>query len=286
MEYRHIVYEPGEVARIRLNRPRYYNAQSRLMREEMDDAFARAAEDDDVAVIVLSGEGKHFSAGHDLGTPEELAEREERGFPTTRLGRYRRVRAICMENSLRWRNVPKPTIAMVHGYCIFGGWIFAAAMDVLFASDDALFLPSHVQYFSVPWDIGPRRTKEILFEHRFMTAWEACQYGFVNRVFPRERLEEETMAYARRVASNYVRDPARLRTVKFSVNHMLDTMGYTAEVEVAYQNYFIATELRDAELPRDEKGGIAQTGMARENLEASRPWLESTPQQVRIPAPD
>jgi len=280
MEYKHIVYRPGKVARIILNRPHYYNAQSRLMREEMDDAFVRAAEDDAVGAIVLSGEGKHFSAGHDVGTPEEMAEQEELGLHSTRLGRYKQTRAICLENSLRWRNVPKPTIAMVHGYCIFGGWIFAAAMDVLFASEDALFLPSHVQYFSMPWDIGPRKTKEILFEHRFMTAWEAYQHGFVNRVFPRERLEEETLAYAERVADNYLRDPARLRTTKFSVNHMQDALGFTAELEAAYQNYFIAVELRDSERARDDKGGIAQTTRAHENLKATRPWLDSTPQQA------
>jgi len=279
MKYKHIIYKPGKVARIITNRPRYYNAQSQIMRDEMDDAFVRAAEDDEVGVIVLSGEGKHFSAGHDLGTPEEMEDRDERGYPTTRSGRYKLTRAYCMENSLRWRNIPKPTIAMVHGYCIFGGWIFAAAMDVLFASEDALFLPSHVQYFSMPWDIGPKKTKEILFEHRFMTAWEAYQHGFVNRVFPRDQLEQETLAYAERVADNYLRDPVRLRTVKFSANHMQDTMGFTAELETAYQNYFIATEMRDTERPKDDKGGIAQSNLAFKNLEASRPWLETTPQQ-------
>ena len=276
MEYKHIIYQPGKVTRLILNRPQCYNAQSRLMREEMDDAFVRATEDDEVGAIILSGEGKHFSSGHDLGTPEEMAEREERGYPTTFFGRYKRNRATCLENSLRWRNVPKPTIAMVHGYCIFGGWIFAGAMDIIFASEDALFLPSVLQYFSVPWDIGPRKAKEILFEHRFVTAWEAYQHGMVNRVFPREKLEEETLAYAGRVADNYLRDPIRLRTAKFSVNHMQDTMGYTAELEAAYESHFIVLELRDTERIRDEKGGIAQTQLAFENLEASRPWLEST----------
>lgn len=276
MEYKHIIYQPGKVARIILNRPRYLNAQSRLMREEMDDAFARAVEDDEVGAIVLSGAGDHFSSGHDLGTPEEMAERQERGFPTDGFGRYKRTRAITLENSLRWRNVPKPTIAMVHGYCIFGGWIFAAAMDIIFASEDALFLPSHVQYFSIPWDIGPRKAKEVLFEHRFMTAWEAYQQGLVNRVFTREKLEEETLAYAERVAENCLRDPVRIRTAKFSVNHMMDTMGFTAELEAAYQSYFIAIEMRDGERERDEKGGIAQTSMALQNLELTKPWLDST----------
>ncbi len=276
MEYQHIIYQQGKVARVILNRPRYFNAQSRLMCEEMDDAFVRATEDDEVGIIILSGAGEHFSSGHDLGTPEEMADREERGYPTDRFGRYKRTRAITFENSLRWRNLPKPTIAMVHGYCIFGGWIFAAAMDIIFASEDALFLPSHVQYFSIPWDIGPRKAKEVLFEHRFMTAWEAYQHGLVNRVFPRDRLEEETLAYAERVADNSVRDPARVRTIKFSVNHMMDAMGYTAELEAAYQSYFIAAEIRDRERERDDKGGIAQVGTALHHLELTKPWLEST----------
>ncbi len=277
MEYQHIIYEPGRVARIILNRPRYYNAQSRLMREEMDDAFARAAADDTVGAIVLSGRGKHFSAGHDIGTAEELADRQARGYPGGPFERFNYTRAMCLENSLRWRNIPKPTIAMVHGYCIFGGWIFAAAMDLVFAAEDALFLPSHVQYFSIPWDIGPKKAKEVIFEHRFMTAWEAWQHGFVNRVYPPDRLEEETLAYAGRVADNYLRDPVRLRIAKLSINHMQDTMGYTAELEAAYQSYFIQLELRDEELMRSEKGHISQTDLARRNLEAARPWLEQEP---------
>ncbi|MEE8353814.1 MAG: hypothetical protein V3S10_05090, partial [Dehalococcoidales bacterium] len=102
----------------------------------------------------------------------------------------------------------------------------------------------------------------------------------------RERLEEETLAYAGRVADNYLRDPIRLRTTKFSVNHMLDAMDYTTEVEAAYQNYFIAAEVRDVERQRDDKGGIAQASLAHANLEASRAWLESVRQAPQEkPAP-
>jgi len=274
MEYKHIIYQPGKVARIILNRPRYLNAQSRLMREEMDDAFVRATEDDEVGAIILSGEGEHFCSGHDLGTPEEMVDRQERGYPTQGFGRYKQIRSTTMENSFRWRNVPKPTIAMIHGYCIFGGWIFAATMDIIFASEDAIFLPSHVQYFSIPWDVGPRKAKEVLFEHRFMTAWEAYQHGLVNRVYSREKLEEETLAYAGRVAENWARDPVRIRTAKFSVNHMMDAMGFTAELEAAYQSYFVAAEI--SERGSDDKGGIAQTTMALKNLELTKPWLDST----------
>jgi enoyl-CoA hydratase len=236
MAYKQIRYQPGKVARVILNRPKYRNAQSKILLEEMDDAFNRAIADKDVSVIVLSGEGDHFSAGHDLGTPEELADQKERGIATEGEGVYKRLREMFMENHMRWHNLPKPTIAMVQGYCIFGGWMIAASMDLIFAAEDALFLPSHFQYFSTPWDVGPRKTKELLFENRFITAQEARECGFVSRVYPREKLEEETLAFAGRVAEN---DQFSIRSAKFSVNHMMDSMGYTTEIEAAFQTYFI-----------------------------------------------
>ncbi len=268
MEYKHIQYQSGQVARVILNRPRYRNAQSRLLLEEMDDAFVRSVDDDEVRVIVLSGEGEHFSAGHDLGTPEEKADQEARGLPTEGHDVYKRLRKIYLENTMRWRNLQKPTIAMVQGYCIFGGWMIASAMDIIFASEDALFLPSHFQYFSTPWDIGPRKAKEIIFEHRFITAGEAHAQHFVNRIYPRERLEEETLAYANRVAEN---DPFVVRSSKFSINHMMDTMGFTSEVEVAFQTYFINRYLVWSEYKGPEYKGrtLARADTALKNLELS-----------------
>jgi enoyl-CoA hydratase len=269
MDYQQIRYMPGKVARVILNRPRYRNAQSRLMLEEMDDAFRHATADSEVRVIVLSGEGEHFSAGHDLGTPEELADQQKRGFPTEGRGLYTRFRQLFLENTLRWRNLPKPTIAMVHGYCIFGGWMIASAMDLIFASEDALFLPSHFQYFSTPWDVGPRKAKELIFENRYLTAQEAREQQFVSRVYPREKLEEETLAYAGRVAE---KDPHMMRSAKFSINHMMDTMGFTSELEAAYQTYFInryfdASVYHKLEY-KDRK--LAHTDVALENLEISK----------------
>lgn len=266
MKYQHIRYRPGKVAQVILNRPRYRNAQSRLMLEEMDDAFARSVADDEVRVIVLSGEGDHFSAGHDLGTPEELADQQARGFPTEGHGLYKRLREIYFENTMRWRNLQKPTIAMVQGYCIFGGWMIASAMDIIFASEDALFLPSHFQYFSTPWDIGPRKAKEVIFEHRFMTASEACALHFVNRVYPRDKLEEETLAYANRVAEN---DAFVVRSSKVSINHMMDTMGFTAELEAAFQTYFINRYLLWSEYKKPERSSVARADVALKNLELS-----------------
>lgn len=276
MSYQHIIYEPGKVARLILNRPRYLNAQSVLMREEMEEAFQKAVEDKQVGAIVLSGAGGHFSAGHDLGTAEDIEYRLSRGQAAfDRFDEYRDMRALCLENTLRWRNLPKPTLAMVQGYCIFGGCMFAAAMDVIFAAEDALFLPGPVQYFHAPWDLGPRKAKEILFEHRFLPAREACKHGMINRVFAPEELEKETLAYAERVADNYLENPLWVRMAKYSVNHMQDAMGFTGEIEAAYNSYCTMLGLTNPDLPKPEQGGFARTPKARKNFEASRKWIES-----------
>lgn len=248
MSYQTIIYEPGAVARVIMNRPEYRNAQSRLMIEELDDAFFAAEADHDVRVVVFSGNGSSFSAGHDLGSPPELADRKERGYPRDRGERYARSEELFLNATLRWRNLRKPTIAMVHGYCIFGGYMFAAAMDLVFASDDALFLPSQLQYFSAPWDLGPKKAKEILFENRFLTADEARDMGFVNRVYPRDELEKETLAYAARCAEN---NSLGLRMLKFSINNAWDVQGYSASVTAAYHTYVTNTSgfAEDANAP-------------------------------------
>jgi enoyl-CoA hydratase/carnithine racemase len=232
--YETIIFEPGPVARVIMNRPEYRNAQSRLMIEELDDAFRSAELDDETRVVVFSGRGPCFSAGHDIGSPPEMADRERRGYANNRGERYSRSEELFLNATLRWRNLRKPTIAMVHGYCIYGGYMFASAMDLVFASDDALFLPSQLQYFSAPWDFGVKKAKEVLFENRFLTAEEAKGLGFVNRVHPRDDLERETIAYAERVAENSV---LGLRLLKFSINQAADIQGYAAAVTGAFHTY-------------------------------------------------
>jgi enoyl-CoA hydratase len=221
-----------------LDRPRYRNAQSRLLLEQLDAAFARAVDDVEVRVIVLRGAGDHFSAGHDLGTPEELADREERPQQEGLRGRYKRSWDNNIDKTMRWRNLPKPTIAAVQGYCIFGGWIIASGMDLVFAADDAMFLPTNFQYFSVPWDLHPRKAKEILFESRFIGAEEAEELGFVNRVVPRDHLDEEVMDYARRVAEN---DPFQLRMIKLAINQAQEAQGFASHIYGAHALHMLSS---------------------------------------------
>ncbi|MEJ2089631.1 MAG: enoyl-CoA hydratase-related protein [Gammaproteobacteria bacterium] len=196
------------VARLTTNRPAVRNAQSRRLLEELDDAFARAGADRGVKVIALFGAGDHFSGGHDLGTADERADREARPLQPGLRGRFDHSRENYVEKTLRWRNVPKPTIAGVQGYCIFAGWLVASAMDIIYAADNAMFLGANFQYFSIPWDVHPRKAKEMLYESRFIDAEEAMALGLVNRVVPLVDLEGATIEYAERVAKN---DPFQLR---------------------------------------------------------------------------
>ena len=237
MKYEAIIYQKhGAVARVITNRPRYKNAQSRLMIEEMDHAFAAANADEDVRVIILAAAGDTFSSGHDIGTREEKEDMRRRPFPKGVRGEYALSRHLFLDTTLRWRDLDKPTIAEVQGMCIFGGWMFASAMDLIVASNDAKFLPALMQYFSIPWDIPIRKAKEAMFRSRFIGAEEAKQLGFVNLVVPRERLEAETMAMAEEIAQN---DSFTLRMLKWAANSAQDAMGFTNSIRNAHSHYMV-----------------------------------------------
>lgn len=231
----------GPVAIVTLNRPRYRNAQSWGLLDGIDEAFSLAEADSGVRAIVVKGAGEHFSSGHDLGTPESLAEREARGASDEGIEFYDAFRKYNIDYLLRWRNLPKPTISMVRGYCIFAGWMLAASTDIVFADTSARFLPGLVEYFTQPWDLGVRKAKELLFESRFLEAEEAHQLGFVNRVFDPADLERETMAYAHRVAEN---QPLTVRLTKLAINNAQDAQGFTTAIEAAFADYVVMMRLR------------------------------------------
>jgi enoyl-CoA hydratase len=237
VKYQAILYEKqGAVAKVITNRPRYKNAQSRLMIEEMDHAFATANADDEVRVIILGAMGETFSSGHDIGTPEEREDMRRRPFPKGVRGEYALSRHLFLDTTLRWRDLDKPTIAQVQGMCIFGGWMFAAAMDLIVAADNAKFLPALMQYYSIPWDIPIRKAKEAIFRSRFIGAEEAERLGFVNLVVPIDRLEQETMALANEIAAN---DPFTLRMAKWAANTAQDAMGFSNSIRNAHSHYMV-----------------------------------------------
>jgi len=241
MEFRTLTYEKlGTVLRITANRPEVLNAQSRVMIVELDSAFRAAVEDAETRVIIVAGAGQHFSAGHDLGSREELEDQKTHPVGPGIAENLRRLSELYLETCLRWRDVPKPTIAQVQGYCIMGGLMLASCCDLIIASDDALFADravrwggAHVQYFTMPWDLGPRKAD----------AATARDLGLVNRVVPRGALAEATLELAQRIA---LQDPYALKLAKASVNETMDIQGHRRAVEAAFKNYMLTIPHRQA----------------------------------------
>ena len=143
-----VLYESSDgVATVTMNRPEYHNAQNSAMTYALDAAFRRAIDDDAVKVIVLRGAGKHFSAGHDIGTPGRDINKsfERTGLWYDHVGKpggemlYAREQEVYLGMCRRWRDMPKPTIAMVQGACVAGGLMLAWICDLIVASEDAFF---------------------------------------------------------------------------------------------------------------------------------------------------
>jgi enoyl-CoA hydratase len=251
MNFRTITYEKlGAVLRITANRPEVLNAQSRVMIVELDEAFRTATEDADTRVIIVAGAGQHFSAGHDLGSREELEDQKAHPIGPGIAENLKRLSELYLETCLRWREVPKPTIAQVQGYCIMGGLMLASCCDLIIAAEDALFADravrwggSHVQYFTMPWDLGPRKAKEYLFTGDYIDASTALELGLVNRVVKREALAEATLELAQRIG---LQDPYALRLAKASVNETMDIQGHRRAAESAFKNYMLTIPHRQA----------------------------------------
>jgi enoyl-CoA hydratase len=233
MDEDHILYEvTDKVAVITLNRPQRANAQTMEMLDDLDAAWARAASDDEVKVIVLRANGKHFSSGHDLKSGKAPPEK------ITLEWVYQLEARKYLEYSLRWRNVPKPSIAAVQGKCIAGGLLLAWPCDLIVAAENAEFSDpvvflgiGGVEYHGHTWELGPRKAKEILFTGRAVTAREAEQTGMVNRVVELDRLQDETMDLARQIAQMHA---FALRQAKRAVNQTLDIQGFYAAIQSVF----------------------------------------------------
>ncbi|RJF77903.1 enoyl-CoA hydratase [Rhodopseudomonas palustris] len=234
------------VARIVMNRPEARNAQNLQMTYDLNAAFDDAVQDDAVKVIILAGNGPHFSAGHDL----RATSKNEAGidFPPVGAwggfrepgahGRMAREQEIYLQITRRWRNLAKPTIAEVHGKCIAGGLMLAWACDLIVAADTAEFCDPvvtmgvcGVEWFVHPWELGPRKAKELLFTADSWSAQDAYRLGMVNHVVPAAELTTFTMALAQRIAAK----PAfALKMTKEAVNRSVDIMGQPAAIDQAF----------------------------------------------------
>lgn len=257
----------GLVATIAMTRPEYRNAQNSAMTYALDDAFYQAAADNEVKVIVLAGEGKHFSAGHDIGTPardegQTFDRRASLWWDHVGKGgaesRFARESEVYLGMCRRWREVPKPTIAKVQGACIAGGLMLAWACDLIIASDDAFFsdpvvrmgIPG-VEYFAHPWQMSPRVAKEFLFLGDRISAARAFELGMVNRVVSPDRLDDEVDQVAQKIATM----PAfGLALAKRAVNQCEDLMGLRDGTDSIFGLHHLA-HAHNAEVCADSLGG-------------------------------
>jgi enoyl-CoA hydratase len=243
-EWETVRYEtPYEgVARVVMAREEARNAQDKRMTYELNEAFDRACQDNDIRVIVLAGDGPHFSSGHDMRDRSKMSAHDR----VSSWGGYRQAGAeghlhfeqeLYLQMCWRWRNLPKPTIAEVQGKVIAGGMMLVWVCDLVVAADDAVFSDptvafgvNGVEYFAHPWELGVRKAKELLFTGDSLTAEEARALGMVNQVVPRADLSDAVLAMASKVAS---KPSMGLTLAKQSVNQAQDAMGLWPALQAA-----------------------------------------------------
>lgn len=265
------------VAWITMNRPSFNNAQNGQMTYALDDAFNRAVQDDAVRCIVLAGEGKHFSAGHDIGTPGRDLHHEfdkrlmfppHTNKPAAEL-LYTREQEQYLGMCRRWRDISKPTIAMVQGACVAGGLMLAWVCDLIVASEDAFFqdpvnplmgIPG-VEYFAHGFELPPRVAKEFLLLGERMPAARAYSFGMVNKVVPRAELREATAAWAAKLVKQ-----GRLGNwlTKQSINHVEDLRGKRTAMDAAYHMHHFAHAQNDL-VKGDSIAGVSGKSAAATN---------------------
>jgi enoyl-CoA hydratase len=231
-DYRFIQVEDPEqgIRRIALNRPEKRNALSNALRGELFDALRKADVDKSIGAIVIKGNGKCFSAGYDLSqAPGEPLPRHispgEGVWPRH-----------LVDGWFEMWDMATPVIAQVHGYCLAGGSELATACDLVYAAEDAQIGYPPVRAMSTPdcayhpWVMGMRAAMEMMLTGDSMTGIEAARVGFANRAFPAERLEEEVLSVARRVA----KIPPDLQALNKRVVHRaMEVMGARAAIRSA-----------------------------------------------------
>lgn len=301
-DYQFVTYEAldeGRIVRILLNRPDVRNAQSRGLLVELDDAFMQAERDDQVRVVILGGLGPMFSSGHDLGS--ELAMREYNPGPDqhatartnggSRRGAEQRMLQewhYFFQNTLRWRNLRKVTIAQVHGTVFAAGLMLMWACDLIVAAETATFADPvgvrlgmcGMEYFAHPWELGPRRAKELLLTGDSISAEEGHRIGMVSKLFAENELTERTLEYARRIAE---RPTVAALLIKESVNQTVDNMGFFNALQACFTlhqlNHSHWAEVNDDHVPR----GKPEDGVP--DWRSAPPIVPAVKDLVRAPDP-
>ncbi len=255
----------GKVATVVINRAAKMNSLNPPFMRELTEVLRSLDENPGVSVIILTGDGPHFGAGYDLKYP--WGETYGRGPMETR-----RMLKDCADFEFGPWDCSKPVIAMVRGYCLAGSCELAMMCCITFASENAMFGEPEIRFSTappaviMPWIIGLKRTRELLYTGDMIDAKDACQMGMVNKVFPDDKLEEETMRYARRAAAISLEG---LQTTKASINRSAEIAGLRSAISYGVEVGGIldaaeTEQFRQFEAVRQEKG-----------LSAAIRWRES-----------
>lgn len=238
-------------AYITFNRPEKRNALTYAAFDRMMQCIADAEQDDDIRVIIFSGAGGHFSAGHDLS---EIGS--EYGFDPSGKGRKPSQRArlnFDRRHLNQFRDLlycSKPTIALVRGYCVGAGLHIVEACDLAIASDAARI--GHPEQkvglagaaYMTAWNIlaaGPKKARELLLLAEMLKPQEAVEMGLVNKVVPDQELEAAGEAWADRIAK-LPRDAIAIG--KAAVNLAMDSLGMTSQFAHGYVVHALSTNIR------------------------------------------
>lgn len=259
-----VLYERrGAVAHLRLNRPAKLNAINGEMLEAIGAALDRAEEDTAVRVIVLSGEGRAFSAGFDLdmGSPangetgQDLLRKELRQD---------------FDLIMRFWHCPKPVIAAVHGFCLGSSMEISAVCDLTIAAEGCRFGAPEVRFGSgivcliLPWIIGQKNARELLLVGSDrVDAVRAEAIGLVNRVVAANELIQRAFELANEIAVN---DPVAVQLTKQALNRTLEIGGLTAALEEALE---IDIEIESTATPESKEFNRI---LAAEGLKAALAW--------------
>jgi len=260
-----LVEDIGPVRRLTMNRPQALNALDHDLTEAISAAIGAAATDDTVSVVILRGAGRAFCSGYDLTEDADEGELDARGWQESLASGTAKMLEIV--------DCPKPVIASVQSYCLAGGTDLMLACDLAVVADDAKFGYVDIRFGSgvvsmlLPWVVGVRIAKELLFtgEDR-ISADEALRIGLVNRVVPRDELDDATLALAQEIAKN---EPFVVQTTKRALNRAWDVAGFRSAMAA---NTELDVMIETSNLPaRDEFRRIT----SEEGLKAAIAWRDA-----------
>jgi len=273
--FENVLYDVTDhVATITINHPETHNTLTLDTIADIDSAMKTAEADEDVRVAILIGAGRSFSAGHDLsGRTRE----PQKYWRPARVGsveeRYDREEKYYYEANLTIRNLRIPTIAGIRGAVVIGGMMTAFSCDLIVAEETTnLWCPSlrppqagtGGELMHLPWDMGVRRAKEMLWTGDPLDIHEAHRVGMVNRVVPDGTLEGECRRLAERIA---LMPPRSTWWTKKSINKMLEAQGQL----LAYELHFLYHQLGHAS---DSMQDWGKRGAEVRKEGGFRAWLE------------